>query len=141
MSSPFDPSAWRGFRAPRARRRRPGRPRKNPALNQFYGFSVDLIAEWCAVAKSTAHGYKTGRLTPSKPAAKLFRLHRDRKVLTAEWKGWVVKNDCIVDPDENETNRNVLRNYSLMVQCVRELARSRPAGRKLERWCELFQAA
>ena len=88
MALSSDPSAWRNLREPRIWTRPIGRPRKNEKLDIFYGYPAELVAEWYCVAISTAHVYKTGRLTPSKPAAKLFRLHRDRMVPTRKWRAW-----------------------------------------------------
>lgn len=122
MALQSDPSAWRTFRKPRVPTRPVGRPRKRPELNIFYGYPAALIADWCCVALSTAFAYKSGRLKPGKAAAKLFRLHRDRMVLTPEWRGWVVTPNAIADPEGNETSRNPLRNYYLMLQYCRELA-------------------
>jgi hypothetical protein len=53
---------------------------------------------------------------------KLFLLHRDRAVLGAAWKGWVIKGESIVDPDGNETSQPLLRNYFWVVQIARALA-------------------
>lgn len=108
MAATSDPSSWRNFRQPRQMTRPVGRPRKAEKLNMFYGYPAELIAEWCSVARSTAYAWKTGSLKRSKPAAKLFRLHRDRLVLTPEWRGWFVTRNAIVDPDGNETPRNLL---------------------------------
>jgi len=107
----------------------------------FYGFPADLIAEWCCVALSTAFAYKSGRLKPSKPAAKLFRLHRDRMVLTPEWRGWVVTQNAVVDPEGNETPRNLIRNYYLMLQYCRELAGRSGDEQEIARWRGLLEAA
>jgi hypothetical protein len=122
MEACSEVSAWRGFRKLRIATRPNGRPRKHPELNTFYGYPAELIAEWCCVALSTAFAYKSGHLKQSKPVAKLFRLHRDRMVLTPEWRGWFVTQDAVVDPDGNETPRGLLENYYLMVQYCRELA-------------------
>jgi hypothetical protein len=111
MALPSDPSAWRNLRKTRISARPIGRPRKNERLNVFYSYLAELIAEWCAVAVSTAYAYKTGRLKPSKPAAKLLRRHRDRMVLTPEWRGWFVTRNAIADPDGNEMPRCLLHNY------------------------------
>ena len=73
MAVSVDPSAWRNFRRPIVATRPIGRPRKNSKLNIFYGYPVEPIAERCSVAVSTAFAYKSGRLNPSNPAAKLFR--------------------------------------------------------------------
>jgi len=90
MVASSDPSAWRNFRKTRTLTRPVGRPRKYEKINMFYSYPSELIAEWCCVARSTAYAYKAGSLKPSKPAAKLFRLHRDRIVLIPEWRGWFV---------------------------------------------------
>jgi len=74
MLPPEDPSVWRSFRKTKQLERPVGRPRKHAETNEFYGYPAPLIAEWCCVAPSTAHAYRSGRLKPSKPAAQLFRL-------------------------------------------------------------------
>jgi hypothetical protein len=61
MALASDPSAWRNFRKTRISTRPIGRPRKNEKLNMFYGYPVELVAEWCCVARSTAYAWKTGR--------------------------------------------------------------------------------
>lgn len=94
------------------------RSRSRPTAALFYGFPPELIARWCAVSKGTAYLYKIGQRKPSRQAVKLFVLHRDRQVLTPEWKGWLVKPDCLVDPEGNETTRNLLRGYGLLMQFV-----------------------
>src|SRR5450432_410787 len=122
MALSSDPSAWRDFRRTRVATRPVGRPRKHPDLDMFYGYPAELIAEWCSVALSTAFAYKSGRLKPSKPAAKVFRLRRDRMVLTQDWRGWFVTRSAIIDPEGNETPRNPRRNHHLMLQYCRGLA-------------------
>lgn len=141
MALASDPSAWRNFRQARQMTRPVGRPRKTEKLNVFYGYPVELVAEWCSVARSTAYAWKTGSLKPSKPAAKLFRLHRDRMVLTPEWKGWFVTRKAIVDPDGNETPRNLLHNYFFMMQYCRELAVRTGDEQEIARWRRLLEAA
>jgi len=107
----------------------------------FYGYPAELIAEWCCVSLSTAFAYKSGRLKPGKSVARLFELHRDRKVLPASWKRWLVKPDAIVDPEGNETNRNLLLNYRLMMQYAHDLACRTGDSRDVERYWELLKAA
>ena len=63
------------------------------------------------------------------------------RLLTPEWKGWLVKPDAIVDPEGNETDRNLLRNYRLMMQYAHELARRTGDPRDVERYWELLKAA
>jgi len=141
MAASSDPSAWRNFQEPRILTRPIGRPRKNGKLNMFYGYPAELIAGWCCVARSTAYAWKTGSLKPSKPAAKLFRVHRDRMVLSPEWKGWFVTRNAIVDPDGNETPRNLLHNYFLMMQYYLELAVRTGDEQDIARWRRLLEAA
>jgi hypothetical protein len=93
------------------------------------------------VKLSTAHAYKSGRLKPGASVLKLWRLYVDRQVLSAEWKGWLVKRDAIVDPEGNETNRNLLRNYQLVLQYAHELSRRTGDPRDVERYWELLKAA
>ena len=71
MASCNDLSASRGFPRPRVPTGPVGRPRKYPKHNMFYSHPAELIAEWCCVALLTAFAYKSGRLKPGKPAAKL----------------------------------------------------------------------
>ncbi len=136
-----DPSAWRDFRRTRKPQRPVGRPRKHVTVDEFYGYPPKLIAEWCCVALSTAHAYKTGRLKPGRAAQKLFRLHRDRMILTPEWRGWLIKPGAIVDPDGNEMPRALLHNYQLMLIYFRELAERSGDPIEMERWWRLFEAA
>jgi len=56
---------------------------------------------------------------------RLFMLYRDRRVLGADSKDWIVKQDGIVDPDGNETSRSQLHNYFWIVQLARRLAYER----------------
>jgi hypothetical protein len=138
VSAP-DPSAWRNFPKPRAIKRGPPRKRPTPAL--FYGYPAQLIAEACAVKLSTAHAYKSGRCKPGASVLKLWLLYRERQVLTREWQGFIIKPDAIVDPEGNETNRNLLRNYQLMIQYYHDLARRTGDEREIERYYELLKAA
>jgi len=91
----------------------------------FYCYPAEVIAEWCAVSLATAREYKLGRRKPPPPVARLFELHRDRRVLGPTWNGWLVKPDSIVDPDGNETGRMQLYNYFWVVQFARQLAAER----------------
>jgi len=122
-------------------RRGKGRPRKYPTPAVFYGYPAELIAQWCGVAMSTAHAYKNGRRKPGASVVRLFELHRDRRVLPPEWKGWLVKPDAIVDPEGNETSRNLLRMYRMMLQYSHDLASRTGDERDVERYWELLKAA
>jgi hypothetical protein len=100
--------------------------RSNVVSSLFYGVSAEVIAEWCAVSVKTAKRWKRGESPPTASAMKLFRLHRDRQVLGAEWDGWLINGGTIVDPDGNETTQEQLRAYVFVYQLCRELAREDP---------------
>ena len=137
----LDPSAWRNFLKPRPLRRHRGRPRKRPTPALFYGYSAELIAEWCVVKLSTAYAYKSGRLKPGASVVKLLRLHAGRQVLTAEWQGWIVKPDCVVTPEGFEIRRTELRGLREMFAWAHSLAQRSGDPRDLERYWELLSAA
>ena len=54
--------------------------RKRPTPLLFYGYPVELIADWCAASRHTAYLYKIGARKPSKQALRLFVLNRDGRV-------------------------------------------------------------
>ena len=65
----------------------------------FYGYSVEVIAEWCGVSVGTAEHYKAGRRKPPTPVLRLFRLYRDGMILGKEWRGYKVHEDKLIGPD------------------------------------------
>jgi hypothetical protein len=81
--------------------------------------------------------------SPCKAAAELFRLHKERLVLTPEWQreGWIIKADAIVDPEGVETNPGLLRGYALILAWAHELAQRSGDERDVERYWELLKAA
>jgi Phage protein len=92
-----------------------------------------LIQSWCTVSRQTAYLYKIGARKPSRQALRLFVLNRDGRVLGDDWDGWAVHRGKLVDPDGNETTRDQLRAYWLMLQLARELT-SRDSKRLEEYW-------
>jgi hypothetical protein len=109
------------------------RPPGPPAVfTIFHGYPAELIAEWCGISVASARLYKVSKRKPSKAVAKLFLLHRDRRVLGPQWQDWIVKPDSIVDPDGNETSRSLLHNYFWIVQFARRLAYDREDGARAE---------
>ena len=96
--------------------------RKRPTPLLFYGYPVELIADWCAVSRHTAYLYKIGARKPSRQALRLFVLIRDGRVLDDTCKGWAVHRGKLLDPDGNETTQGQLRAYWLILQLARELA-------------------
>jgi hypothetical protein len=98
--------------------------RKVTYLSPFYGYTPKLIASWCGVSVQTARAYKNGSKRPSRTVMRLFRLHREFKVLGESWAGWSIHDDVLVDPDGNATTRPQLLAYWAVMQYAAELARS-----------------
>lgn len=89
----------------------------------FYGYSPELIAEWCCVSVRQAVRLKEGLARPSASTLKLFRLHADGQVLTAEFGGFRVRRERIFDPDGNGTTARQLHAYALLMQWAADIAR------------------
>ena len=89
-------------------------------LNPFYGYPASVIAEWCCVSVGTAKLYKSGRRKPSKAVLKLFRLHRDQKVLSDHWEGFRVIDDKIFGQDGKPIRRVHLVLSGLLWQALSE---------------------
>jgi hypothetical protein len=98
--------------------------RKVTYLSPFYGYSPKLIASWCGVSVQTARAYKNGSKRPSRSVMRLFRLHRELRVLGESWEGWQIRDEGIVDPDGNVTTRGQLTAYWIIMQYAAELART-----------------
>ena len=96
------------------------RPTPSSPLNPFYGYPEELIAEWCCVSVQTARLYKTGRRRPSKRVLKLFRLYRERRVLTDEWGGHKVIGDRLYAPNGVHFEPSHLVLWGLVRQALRE---------------------
>ena len=71
----------------------------------------------------------------------MFHLHRDRLILTPEWRGWLIKPDAIVDPEGNEMNRGALRNCQLVLEYSRDLARRSGDEHEMEMYRRFLNAA
>jgi hypothetical protein len=102
------------------------RSKTSKPLTIFYGYPAELIARWCGVSAHTARLYKSGARKPSRQALRLFSLHRDGRVLGAEWRDWLIKRDKLVSPEGCETTQGQLNAYWLVMQLARELARDNP---------------
>jgi hypothetical protein len=95
-------------------------------LSVFYGYPDELVARWCGITPTAVRQYKTGKRKPSRAVMRLFLLHRERRVLPIECKGWLVKLEGVVDPDGNETSWSQLHNYFWILQLARRLVYERP---------------
>ena len=98
--------------------------RKVTYLSPFYGYPPELIASWCAVTVQTARAYKNGSKRASRSVMKLFRLHKELKVLGEGWERWSINNGSIVDPDGNVTTCAQLTGYWMVMQYAAEIART-----------------
>lgn len=96
-------------------------PAKRVVLSVFYSYPDSLVARWCGVSAATVRAYKSGKRKPSPAVMRLFMLHRERRVLGPEWRGWLVKADSIVTPDGLEIARSQLDNYFWIMQLSRRI--------------------
>ena len=101
------------------RKRRPTSP-----ANPFYGYPAELIAEWCGVSIGTAEHYKAGRRKAPTPVLRLWRLYRDRRVLSDDaWDGFRVINNQIFAPgDSRPMNPEHFYLWGLVWQALAESA-------------------
>lgn len=98
------------------RKKRPTSP-----LSPFYGHPAESIAEWIGVSVGTAEHYKAGRRKPPTPALRLFRLYRERKVLSNKcWEGFQIIEDKILDPDGNPICPSDFALWGLVWQALAE---------------------
>ena len=98
------------------------RPSSSNVLSIFYGYPDWLVARWCGVSVATARAWKTNRRKPSRPALRLFTLHRDGRVLGDDWTGWWVQDGYIIDPAGNRTTVAQLGHYAFIMQYAAYLA-------------------
>lgn len=89
----------------------------------FFGYSTQLLSQWCLVDEATALRWKRGEQEPSPQAMLLFQLHRDGRILGPEWQGWSVRGAQLVDPENQSTSQGQLRAYAINYQLLRELMR------------------
>ena len=113
--------------------------RTQKPLSIFYGYPAELIAQWCGVSVKTASQWKSATRKPSRQALRLFVLHRDRKVLGPEWRGWQVVGTKLVDPDGNPTTQGQLHGYFLILQWVASVASRDPESQR--QYYELLKQA
>lgn len=66
----------------------------------FYGFSIDLISQWCGVSKRTARDYKTG-IRPVPFCRKIIfeLLSQERVLLDPAWAGWRIRGRKLLAPE------------------------------------------
>jgi len=87
----------------------------------FYGYPAKVIAEWCGVSVGTAEHYKAGRRKPPTPVLRLFRLYRDKKILSDDrWEGFRVVDDKIFGPDGRPLRPSDFSLWGLIWQALAE---------------------
>ena len=97
--------------------------KKSSPLNPFYGYPAKLIAEWCGVSVGTAEHYKAGRRKPPTPVLRLFRLYRDKKILSDEyWEDFHVVDDKIFGPNDRPMRPSDFSHWGLIWQALAEAA-------------------
>jgi len=95
------------------------------SLNPFYGYPAELIAEWCCVSVQSAEHYKAGRRKPSNRVLKLFRLHRDGKVLGDAWEDYRVIDERLFGLDGKSIRPTDIALWELVWQIAAEADRER----------------
>ncbi len=117
------------------------RGRKVTFLGPFYGYPAEIISAWCGVSVRTAQAYKNGSKRPSPSVLKLFRLHKENRVLTdfGSWDGWTLNEKGIFDPDGNCTSPAQLQSYWLIMQYAAEVARLNIGSPSMEALRELMR--
>ena len=105
----------------------------------FYGYSSELIAQWCAVSAATAGSWKAGRSKPTRQALKLFQLYAQEQVLTSEFRRFRIRKNILVDPQGLTFTVAQLEMYHMMLQAYGEAARSSKDPAVIERYYELLQ--
>ena len=91
-------------------------------LNPFYGYSAEEVAEVCGVSVGTAQHYRAGRRKPPTPVLRLWRLHREGRILTDDaWDGFRIVGDKIFAPGDSRPFTPVhLYLYGLVWQALAE---------------------
>ena len=88
------------------------------------------------VSRETAKKWKNGQRKPSARALELFRLHRDRRILTEEWNGFRCVDGKIWSLAGQYFNPAHLEHFGLVLEALRENDRE-----AYERLLNKFQVA
>lgn len=95
----------------------------------FYSYPPETIARWCGITVASARLYKSGRRKPSRTVLRLLTLHREERVLGAEWRGFRVVGNTIVDPQGSGVTPAQLEGYIIVMQFAAEMAKRNPEDR------------
>jgi hypothetical protein len=104
-------------------------PERHSTKELFYGFPDWAIADWCCVSLQTARHWKSGLRAPGPAALKLFKLHRDGRILTSEFDGWGVHRGKLCDPEGHELTQGQLRAYPFVYAIALEYGKTNSRAR------------
>lgn len=65
--------------------------------DELYGIPIKEIARRCAVSEKTASRWKTGTACP--PQTALWILTGDLGYFAKEWRGWIIRGENLVSPE------------------------------------------
>lgn len=85
----------------------------------LYGLSIIHIVRVCKVSAKTARRWKTGTTCP--PYSALALLAADLGALSSYWRGWTIRGENIVSPEEWTVSRNDALSVPLLRQQVKVL--------------------
>src|ERR1700733_704511 len=119
-------------------RRRSSRPKAITAA-LFEGFPASGVAEVCCCSVQTAYHWKAGIRRPSERELKLWKLYRDERVLTEQFRGFRVRGSELIDPKGKSLTVAQLEFYQQMLAYSRDLAR-RLGDAEYDRWWEVVES-
>ena len=79
---------------------------------ELYGITIKELARICKVSVKTATRWKRGQSVP--PETALMILSADLGHLAADWKGWTVRQDCLLSPEGWEISMNAVLSAPLL---------------------------
>lgn len=85
----------------------------------LYGLSIKHIAQVCRVSEKTAGRWKSGTTCP--PYSALVLLVGDLGAFSTYWRGWTVRGEQIVSPEQWTVSRNDALSVPLLRQQVKIL--------------------
>jgi hypothetical protein len=97
------------------------KPSRKTVCNVFYGYQAEEIMRVCDVSKATAQHFKRGSRLPSPQAQKLWRLHREGRILGPEWSRFRVHKDALIDEAGNRFEVGEIASLALIHQQIAEL--------------------
>lgn len=91
-------------------------PQRPDAL---YGLPIKYIVQVCRVSEKTAARWKAGTTCP--PYSALALLTGDLGALSTHWRGWTIRGEEIISPEQWTVSRNDALSVPLLRQQVKVL--------------------